>query len=82
MRLDAFRSLYVAETIEQLCHNYMKQCGNAATNIEHNDKEDIDGVYPVENWIVTDPETDKSKAIGMPTQKIGTWIQGYKADNP
>ena len=71
---------YDAETVEQLANNYFKQNGNANTNIEHSDS-DVQGVYPVESWIVTDPENDKSKALGMPTQKQGTWIMGYKCES-
>ena len=71
---------YDAETVEQLANNYFKQNGNANTNIEHQDS-DTEGVYPVESWIVVDPETDKSKALGMPIQKQGTWIMGYKCDS-
>jgi len=72
---------YDAETVEQLANNYFKQNGNSNTNIEHN-AQGIEGVYPVESWIVQDPDNDKSKAIGMPTQKQGTWIMGYKCDSP
>ena len=72
---------YDAETVEKLANNYFKQNGNANTNIEHSD-ENIEGVYPVESWIVKDPENDKSKAIGMPTQKKGTWVMGYKCESP
>lgn len=71
---------YDTETVEQLANNYFKQNGNSDTNIEHED-DNIEGVYPVESWIVTDPENDKSKALGMPLQKKGTWIMGYKCDN-
>jgi len=72
---------YDAGTVEQLANNYFKQNGNSNTNIEHN-ADGIEGVYPVESWIVKDPENDKSKAVGMPTQKAGTWIMGYKCDSP
>ena len=78
---EPFKVSYDADTVEQLAINYFKQCGNRNTNLEH-ETENIDGVYPVESWIVQNSETDKSKAIGMPTQKVGTWIMGYKADNP
>lgn len=77
---EKYMVYYDAETVEQLMHNYMKQCGNANTNIEH-EQNGIEGVYPVENWIVKDPQNDTSNAIGMPTQKVGTWIQGYKCDS-
>lgn len=77
---EPYMVYYDADTIEQLMWNYWKQCGNRATNLDHEDDED--GVYPVESWIVKDPQEDKSKAVGMPIQKIGTWIMGYKADSP
>jgi hypothetical protein len=71
---------YDAETVEQVANNYFKQNGNSNTNIEHS-ADGIEGVYPVESWIVKHPENDKSKALGMPTQKEGTWIMGYKCDS-
>lgn len=78
---EKYQVYYDAETVEQLMQNYMKQCGNRNTNLDHK-TENTEDVYPVEIWIVKDPENDKSKAIGMPLQKAGTWIMGYKADNP
>jgi len=77
---EKYMVYYDAATVEELMQNYMRQCGNSNTNIEH-EQEGIDGVYPVESWIVQDPNNDKSKAIGMPTQKQGTWIMGYKCDS-
>lgn len=78
---EKYQVYYDAETVEQLCYNYWKQCGNKSTNLDHEDN-DTDGVYPVECWIVKDPNADKSKALGMPTQKVGTWINGYKCESP
>lgn len=78
---EPYMVYYDAETVEQLSWNYWKQCGNRSTNLDHDD-DDEEGIYPVESWIVKNPEEDKSKALGMPLQKIGTWIMGYKADNP
>lgn len=77
---EEYLAYYDADTVEMLAVNYFKQGGNTNTNIEH--KEDnIDNVYPVESWIVKDPENDKSNALGMPKQKEGTWIMGYKCEN-
>ena len=78
---EKYLAYYDDETVEQLANNYFKQCGNRDTNVEH-EADNIEGVYPVESWIVKDPENDKSKALGMPLQKAGTWVMGYKADNP
>lgn len=77
---EKYMVYYDAETVEQLANNYFKQNGNANTNIEH-EQEGIKGVYPVESWIVKDSENDKSKALEMPTQKVGAWIMGYKCDS-
>ena len=78
---EKFQVYYDVETVEKLANNYFRQCGNRNTNLDH-EKENTEGIYPVESWIVKDPENDKSKPLGMPLQKIGTWIMGYKADNP
>jgi hypothetical protein len=77
---EKYLAYYDAETVEQLANNYFKNNGNANTNIEHQEN-DTEGVYPVESWIVVDPENDKSKALGMPLQKKGTWIMGYKCES-
>lgn len=77
---EKFMVYYDAETVEQLANNYFKQNGNNNTNLEH-EIEGVEGVYPVESWIVKDSENDKSKALLMPTQKIGTWIMGYKCES-
>lgn len=78
---EKYQVYYDAETVEQLCYNYWKQCGNKNTNLDHA-SDNVDGIYPVECWIVKDPIQDKSMAIGMPAQKVGTWINGYKCDSP
>lgn len=77
---EKYLAYYDSETVEQLANNYFKQNGNANTNIEHQNT-DTEGVYPVESWIVRCPDQDKSKALGMPTQKKGTWIMGFKCES-
>jgi len=66
---EKYLAYYDAETVEKLSENYFKQFGNRNTNLEHED-EDCEGVYPVESWIVKDSDSDKSKALGMPKQKV------------
>lgn len=78
---EPYMSYFDAETIEKLSNNYFKNGGNTATNLDHEDS-DVDGVYPVESWIVQDPSNDKSNSIGLPNQVKGTWIMGYKCDSP
>lgn len=78
---EPYMSYFDADTIENLSNNYFKNGGNTATNLDHEDS-DVDGVYPVESWIVQDPSNDKSNSIGLPNQVKGTWIMGYKCDSP
>lgn len=70
---------YTAETIEKLQQNYFKNGYNSVTNINHK-KENIDGVYLFESWIVKDPKNDKSNAMGLDVP-AGSLMQGYKIDN-
>lgn len=70
---------YTPETVERLQQNYFRQQGNKGTNIQHEDK-NTEGIYPIESWIVSDPETDKSKAIGLETM-AGDWVMAFKIDN-
>lgn len=70
---------YTAETIEKLQQNYFKNGYNSVTNINHQ-KENIDGVYLFESWIVQDPKNDKSNAMGLDVP-AGSLIQAYKVDN-
>ncbi len=58
------------DTIEQLMFNYMRNGGNLNTNIEHAD-ENIEGVYPVENWKVENPEIDKSVECQTKLKELG-----------
>ncbi|MFB9079439.1 XkdF-like putative serine protease domain-containing protein [Flavobacterium procerum] len=71
---------YTSDTIDQLQKNYFKNGHNSTTNINHNQKENIEGVYPFESWIVQDPANDKSNAMGF-NLPAGTWMMGYKIDN-
>ena len=41
----------------------------------------MDGVTVVESWIVTDPQNDKSNALGFKDIPKNTWMVSYKVDN-
>jgi hypothetical protein len=70
---------FSAESIEKFQQNYSKFKGSDKTNINHSDFA-IQGVYPIENWIVKDSEMDKSKAIGLETQN-GDLVMAFKVEN-
>jgi hypothetical protein len=71
---------YTSKTVEDMQINYFRQNGNKATNINHSDEGDAEGVFPFENWIVRDELTDIATKMGLEV-KNGDWVMGYKVDN-
>jgi len=71
-----------SEEIEKIQQSYFKNnnAGKVKMNINHADDK-VDGVYPIESWIVNDPELDKSKTLMMEDIKKGDLIIGYKIEN-
>lgn len=70
------------ETVEQIQQSYFKNnnAGKVKMNINHGEDK-FEGVYPIESWIVNDPEIDKSKTLMMEDVKKGDLIIGYKIEN-
>jgi len=66
------------DTVEKLAYAFLKQGRQNNSTIEHEFA--VDGVGMVESWIVTDPENDKSKALGMDVPK-GTWMIAMKVQS-
>ena len=73
---------FTPETVEQIQQSYFRSNnkGLVKMNLNHAD-ENVDGVYPIESWIVNDPEVDKSKTLLMEDVKAKDLIIGYKIDN-
>lgn len=73
---------FSAETVEQIQQSYFRNNnkGLVKMNINHAN-EVVDGIYPIESWIVNDPEIDKSKTLMMQDVKAKDLIIGYKIDN-
>jgi hypothetical protein len=69
------------ETVEKLQQSFFKNNakGKAKFNINH--AQEFSDVYPIESWIVNDPEIDKSKTLLMTDVQEGDLILGYKIDN-
>jgi len=80
IRLDGtkYDIFFSAETIEKCAHQYLIQSKQYEANIEH--EIDVKGVITVESWIVEDPESDKSKALGFNVPK-GTWMLAMKVQD-
>lgn len=73
---------FSAETVEQIQQSYFRSNnkGLVKMNLNHSE-EKVEGVYPIESWIVNNPEIDKSKTLFMEDVKAKDLIIGYKIDN-
>jgi len=78
-KIPAHYGFFSAESIEKFQENYAKHQGDNRVNVNHTEKP-IDGVFKIENWIVKNPEIDKSKELGLTTE-VGDLIQGFKIEN-
>jgi hypothetical protein len=76
--LEEYDITFPEDTVELAAQLYMKRLYNNQTNIEHS--QDVSGVSVVESWIISDPEMDKSKSLGLNLPK-GTWMTALKVDN-
>lgn len=75
-----FYAYFTKDTVEAMSYKLMMQQNQSNVNIEHTNKL-IPDVTVVESWIVVDPETDKSKALGFTNLPKGTWMISMKVNN-
>lgn len=69
------------ETVERLQQSYFKNASNGKAKFNLHHSQEVEGVYPIESWIVNNPEIDKSKTLMMKDVQEGDLILGYKIDN-
>jgi regulator of replication initiation timing len=69
---------YTEDTVEKFRNQYFTS--KRDSNLYHMDA-NVSGINVVESWIVEDPETDKSKAMGFSGITKGTWMVGMKIEN-
>lgn len=78
-RSNPDRYVYFSEeTIAKLSENFFKYSHQNTTT--HNHIFNIPGNTVIESWLVEDPETDKSKALGYTLPK-GTWMISVKVQD-
>lgn len=82
LRYDAqgqpFYIYFSEDTVRRISEEFLKDGKTHSFNLQHQD--DTEDLYITESWIVEDPETDKSKALGMELPK-GTWMLSCKIPN-
>lgn len=75
---EEFFITFNEETIEKLAHAFISNGNQNNSSLEH--QVALDGMSVVENWIVENPQRDKSTNFGKQYPK-GTWVTMMKVDN-
>jgi hypothetical protein len=71
---------FTAPDIEKIAQKMMK-VGAALSTTTHQHESSLKGNYLTELWIVADPKTDKSVALGLGEYPAGTLIASYKIES-
>lgn len=71
---------FTAPDIERIAQKMMK-VGAALSTTTHQHEASLKGNYLTELWIVADPKTDKSVALGLGEYPAGTLIASYKIES-
>jgi hypothetical protein len=71
---------FSADTIKQIIQRYFTQNKQINFNLEHNKKNDVNGVI-IESWVVEDSMIDKSVLYGLKNVPVGTWMISVKVED-
>ena len=77
---EYYNCWFSEETILKAASLYLKNSNHTKANFDHKNNFTKD-VYIIESWIVTDPEMDKSKALGFEGISKGTWMVTYQVES-
>jgi hypothetical protein len=77
---EEFNIVFNEETIKDLSYGFFKNNNHSNSTIEHDVKQNIQGVTFTESWIVENPKIDKSTNFGFEYPK-GSWLAVMKVDD-
>lgn len=78
--LGEYYITYSSEMIEKISHKMMRN-SIVLHNTTHQHQDQLAGNYMTEMWIVSDPNNDKSNALGFKDLPKGTLMCSYKITN-
>lgn len=77
---EYYNCFFSEDTVKECASVYLKHCNHTSANFDHSNAY-TNNIFVIESWIVTDPENDKSKALGFSDVAKGTWFMTYKVTN-
>lgn len=82
---ELFNAVFTEAQVEKCSQIFLKNSNHLQTNLEHGQmlgKNEVEGVFVVESWIVKDPSNDKAAALGFSNINAGDWYVTFKIINP
>ena len=76
---NLFHVYFSKETVKNIAKKFLEDNNTHNTDINHDDNVVTENTL-LESWIVTNPEMDKSTALGFNVPE-GTWMTSYKINN-
>ena len=75
-KIGYYQLRYDKEVIQDCMNKFVAGGLTGESNIEHSDNSKIEGVY-ADNWIITETNQYKAKALGFGELPIGTWMTAF-----
>jgi regulator of replication initiation timing len=72
---------FEAETIEKLSQDFLRNGFQKNSTYNHLDNQWLEDISVVEQWIIEDPNNDKSNALGFSDLPKGTWMVSFKVSD-
>lgn len=76
---EPYYVVFDADTIEMIVNKFFRN--EYTSNINYNHNKELADSYIFESWIITDPDNDKSKALGFADLPAGTWMTSVKINS-
>jgi len=76
-----YNIFFEAETIEKLSQDFLRNGFQKNSTYNHLDNHWLSDISVVEQWIIEDPNNDKSNALGFTDLPKGTWMVSFKVSD-
>lgn len=76
-----YEMYFEADVIEKLSQDFLRNGFQKNSTYNHLDGAWLSDISVVEQWIIEDPENDKSKALGFKGLPKGTWMISFKVSD-
>jgi Tfp pilus assembly protein PilZ len=76
-----YEIFFPEDVIEKLSQDFLKKGFQSNSTYNHDETKWLKDISVVEQWIIEDPENDKSNALGFTDLPKGTWMVTFKVSD-